>query len=160
MCIHVYSCFYSNWVLMCQSLMVSDAVVDGLWCGRRWSLMPSEIVSVAVRDSLCCGRFFCCSKSKSDFSEWRAKLACALPSAKAFRAKLKERFQIHCKGTHYSRYHQISPLMVCKNLLKARINFHSPRKHGSFGAFQQKTTKLHYYITTLSTFRGAKEGVK
>ena len=143
-----------------MSYDVEIAVVDGLWCGQRWSLMWSEMVSDAVVDSLRCRRFFCFSKSKSDFSEWRGKLACALPSAKAFRAKLKDLLGWRCKGTHYSRHLQIGRLMVCKNLLKARINFHFPCKYGSFGAFQQKnykTTLLHYYI---KHFSRCKEGAK
>ena len=85
-------------------LSIDVPVGDGLWqtidvvwrwnSRRWWSLMRSEMVSDAVRDGLWCHRYFCFSKSKSDFSEWRGKLACALPSAKAFRAKLKERFLI------------------------------------------------------------------
>ena len=92
--IRVYSCVF---VFKKKLLSIDVPVVDGLWCGQRWSLKLSEIVSDAVIDSLRCRRFFCFSKSKSDFSEWRAKLACALPSAKAFRAKLKDLLGWRCK---------------------------------------------------------------
>ena len=63
----------------------------------------------------------CVSKLKSEEASGEQKLACAIPSAEAFRAKHKERGCDHmCKGTHYSRGRQKPPLVACKFLLKKR----------------------------------------
>ena len=61
----------------------------------------------------------CVSKLKSEEASGEQKLAYAIPSAEAFRAKHKERGCDHmCKGTTIILHHQISPLIVCKFLLK------------------------------------------
>jgi len=70
-----------------RSEIVSDAVVFSVSVSQR-AISASEEASLLA--------LFRAPKlfersSKSDFSECRAKLACALPSAKAFRAKLKDR---------------------------------------------------------------------
>ena len=57
------------------------------------------MMSERVGDSLS-GRLFCFRKSKSEEASGEQKLACAIPSAEAFRAKLKERFlSMFCKGS-------------------------------------------------------------